>query len=179
HHRLRAFQRALAAPQRNGLHRGNAEQANAEYQHRHHDFDQADAAHLRSRRRAATATTIEWDVSTGMVGHGQVPPPSARVWVRAPLIITVVIRRFSAGLLTGRQTVTVACEAIAPEGRNTMPAAGPLTWTEPPGVSSRITSSVPVALSWPWTIQRVQVSLLVQARPSSLAHTVTRALRRM
>src|SRR5690606_28318565 len=88
--------------------------------------------------------------------HGQAPPPLAFDLLTTPLTMTVSTRWFCGGALVGMHTVIVAWLSIWPDGRNTIPAAGPLTCTLPEAVVSRMTSTVPVTLSRPRMIQRDQ-----------------------
>ena len=76
--------------------------------------------------------------------------------------------------------VMLAWESISPDGRNTMPAAGPLTWMPELALAPRMTSSTggDAVLSMPWIIQLDQAVLDAQVVPLVLAQMVTRALRR-
>src|SRR5690606_25331288 len=111
HHGLAAFQRTLTAAERHRLHRGNAEESDGDDHHRDQDLDQADALHA-----APAVHSLHW------------APPAVFVVLMFPLIITLMSRLFWSSDAVGVHTLSVAPALISPEGRNTMPAAGPLTW---------------------------------------------------
>src|SRR5690606_25059443 len=133
-----ALERTLPTPQRHGLHGSDAQQADREDEHRHHDFDKSDASHGGRGSKPGTSPTGHQPCR---IQHA--PPPFCLAVATPPPTMSVTTRAFSAGFVVGMQAVSVCWPPTVPDGRKAISSAELCTSTPPGNSKRRMTAGSP------------------------------------